>query len=85
MDAHEFRRLLGVVETLGVEQRAQRNLHLTAGDDRRAVWAIIEGRSDTQPQFIRQFGGIGRNYRQFFRIAGPAHGSACLGKSAMKQ
>ena len=37
------------------------------------------------PQFIKQFCRISRNYRRFCRINGPAHGSACLAKSAMKQ
>lgn len=53
MQAHEFRRLLGLVDTLGAEQRAQLTLHLTAGDGARAVSAIIEGRLEQQPNCPR--------------------------------
>ena len=53
MHAHEFRQLLGVIDTLGAEQRAQLTLHLAAGDGARAVFAIVEGRLETHPSCPR--------------------------------
>jgi transposase-like protein len=53
MHAHEFRQLLGVIDTLGAEQRAQLTLHLAAGDGARAVSAIVEGRLETHPSCPR--------------------------------
>ena len=44
MQAHDFRRLLGLFDTLDVEQRAQLKLQVMAGDGARAVSAIVEGR-----------------------------------------
>ena len=53
MHAHEFRQLLGVIDTLGAEQRAQLTLHLAAGDGARAVSAIVEGRLEAHPSCPR--------------------------------
>jgi hypothetical protein len=49
MQTHEFRRLLGLIETLSAEQRAQVQLHLEAADEARAVAGIVEGRWGAQP------------------------------------
>lgn len=48
MDAHECRRRLGVIDTLGVEQRAKLKLQPAAGGDARAVSSIIEVRLERQ-------------------------------------
>ncbi len=53
MKAHEFRRLLGVITTLSVEQLAQLKWQLAAGDEAQAVLAIIEGRVPAQPRCPR--------------------------------
>lgn len=53
MHAHEFKQLLGVIDTLGAEQRAQLTLHLAAGEGARAVFAIVEGRLETHPSCPR--------------------------------
>lgn len=53
MEAHEFRRLLGLIDTLGVAQRAQLELQLASGNDARAVATIIEGRLEAQPRCPR--------------------------------
>jgi hypothetical protein len=44
MHAHDFRRLLGLLDRLDLEQRAQLKLHVLAGDATRAVHGIVEGR-----------------------------------------
>ena len=44
MQAHEFRRLLGLLETLTAEQWAQLKLRLVSGGGAHAVTGIIEGR-----------------------------------------
>ena len=49
MQTHEFRRLMGLLETLSAEQRAQLQLQLTAGGGARAVATIIEGRMARRP------------------------------------
>jgi len=53
MDAHEFRRLLGLIDTLDVEQRAELKLQLAARDDARLVSTILEGRVEPQPRCPR--------------------------------
>ena len=53
MKAHEFRRLLGLITTLSVEQLAQLKWQLAAGDEAQAVLAIIEGRVQAQPRCPR--------------------------------
>ena len=45
MQTHEFRRLMGLLDTLSTEQRAQLQLQLTAGGGTRSVSAIIEARA----------------------------------------
>ena len=45
MQTHEFRRLMGLLDTLSTEQRAQLQLQLTAGGGARSVLAIIEARA----------------------------------------
>lgn len=44
MQTYDFRRLLGLVDTLDLRQREQLKLHLVAGDGARAVSAIVESR-----------------------------------------
>ena len=44
MQTQEFRRLMGLLDTLSAEQRAQLQLQLIAGGGSRAVTTIIEGR-----------------------------------------
>ena len=45
MQTHEFRRLMGLLDTLSADQRAQLQLQLTAGGGARSVSAIIEARA----------------------------------------
>ena len=45
MRTHEFRRLMGLLDTLSADQRAQLQLQLTAGGGARSVSAIIEARA----------------------------------------
>ncbi len=49
MQTEEFRRLMGLLHTLGAEQRAQLQLQLIAGGGDHSVTAIIEGRVAQQP------------------------------------
>jgi transposase-like protein len=49
MQANEFRRLMGLLETLSAEQRRQLQLQLTAGGGARAVTTIIEARVAREP------------------------------------
>ncbi len=49
MQTDEFRRLLGLLHTLGAKQRAQLQLQLIAGGGGRSVTAIIEGRVARRP------------------------------------
>jgi len=53
MQTHEFRRLLGLLETLTGEQRAQLQLQLAGGDEAHAVAMIVEGRLGAQPSCPR--------------------------------
>ena len=57
MQAHEVRRLLGLIETLTAEQRAQVQLQLSGGDEAHAVAVIVEGRLGAQPSCPRCGGG----------------------------
>jgi transposase-like protein len=56
MDTHSFRRLLGLIDTLGGEQRAQLTLHLAAGGGEQAVSVIVEGRLEALPTCPRCLG-----------------------------
>lgn len=53
MQTYEFRRLLGLVETLSGERRAHLQLKLAGGDEAHADTVIVGGRMGAQPSCSR--------------------------------